>query len=117
MDIVDHFITHYGLVIIGVIECFLIGWLFKASRLREHITHAGENKLNGWWDICVRFITPLVLTGLLINDLIGEVSKPYEGYSWIAILLIGRDWLVAALIVSLFIAMRPWKKQIEELED
>jgi len=49
--------------------------------------------------------------------LIGEVSKPYEGYSWIAILLIGRDWLVAALIVSLFIAMRPWKKQIEELED
>lgn len=116
VDIVDHFITHYGLVIIGLIECILIGWIFKAGKLREHINHAGEMKLNAGWDICVRFITPVVLIALLVNDFMGEISAPYEGYSWIAILLIGRDWLLAALIVSLFIAMRPWKKDLSELE-
>ncbi len=51
---------------------------------------------------------------LLINDLRTEISTPYEGYSWMAILMIGRDWLVVALIVALFIAMRPWKKHWEK---
>ncbi len=31
-----------------------------------------------------------------------------------AILMVGRDWLIVALIVSLFISMRPWKKHWEK---
>ena len=53
---------------------------------------------------------------LLVKDLIGELSKPYEGYSWIAIILLGRDWLLLALIVALFVAMRSWKKEKEYFE-
>jgi len=116
IDIVDHFVTHYGLVVIGLIECFVIGWLFKASKLREHINHASGRVLTPFWDVCIKFITPLVLVILMINDLRTEVTVPYEGYSWLAILMIGRDWLMVALIVSLFIAMRPWKRELEEVE-
>ena len=73
--------------------------------------------LNAFWDVCIKVITPLVLIMLLINDLKTELSAPYEGYSWIAILMVGRDWLVIALIISLFIAMRPWKRELEEVEE
>jgi len=114
IDIVDHFITHYGLVGIGLIECILIGWIFKASKLREHINHAAGKSLNAFWDICIKVVTPLVLVWLLINDLRTEVSVPYEGYSWMAILMIGRDWLMIALIISLFIATRPWKRGLKD---
>ncbi len=114
IDIVDHFITHYGLVLIGLMECIVIGWIFKASKLRKHIDTASGKVLSGSWDVCIRFVTPLVLGMLLINDLNGELAKPYEGYPWMALLMIGRDWLMVALIVSLFIAMRPWKRALEE---
>jgi len=76
LDIVDHFVTHYGLVVIGILECILIGWIFKASRLREHINHAGQISMTKMWDFCIRFIAPIVLTILLINSLHKEVSSP-----------------------------------------
>lgn len=116
IDIVDHFITHYGLVIVGILECILIGWIFKASKLREHISHAAGISMTKWWDISIKFVTPLVLFILLVNDLGKEISSPYEGYPWMAIVLIGRDWLLAALIVSLVIAGKPWRVDIHKTE-
>ncbi len=114
VDIVDHFITHYGLVIVGIIECVLIGWIWKADRLREHINHVSDKKLLPFWDICVRFITPIVLIILLIYDLFTEVSAPYGDYPWLAIILIGRDWLIVTMIISFLVAMRPWKKELQQ---
>jgi len=31
LDITDHFVTHYGLIFGGIIECIIIGWVFIAS--------------------------------------------------------------------------------------
>ena len=117
VDIVDHFITHYGLVVIGIIECVLVGWILKSQKLRDHIDHVTQGSLSPIWDVCVRFVTPLVLGILLVNDLIKEVAQPYGGYPWMAIVLIGRDWLLAALIISLFVAARSWKRDLEIVEN
>jgi neurotransmitter:Na+ symporter, NSS family len=35
LDIVDHFINHYGLVLAGLLECVFIGWVLKARTLRN----------------------------------------------------------------------------------
>lgn len=112
LDIVDHFINQYGLVVGGFLECLLVGWIFKASRLREHINHAGEIILSRAWDICVKFITPAVLLFLIFNSLSQEIVKPYGGYSWVAIIMIGRDWLMLALIAALFVSVRGWKRDL-----
>ncbi len=114
VDIVDHFITHYGLVIIAILECVLIGWIFKASRLREHINHAGGIVMSRLWDVSIRYVTPLVLLGLLVHDLSREVSRPYEGYPWSALIGIGHMWLVVALICAFLVAMRPWKRKLAD---
>jgi len=116
IDIADHFITHYGLVVIGLLECLLIGWVFKASKLREHINQAAEKSLNSFWDVCIKVIIPLVLLILLAYDLMSELSAPYEGYSWTAILLIGPVWLIAALIISVFVSKVPWKQTLQETD-
>ncbi|MCB9747265.1 MAG: sodium-dependent transporter [Candidatus Omnitrophica bacterium] len=115
VDIVDHFITHYGLVIIGILECVAIGWIFKAKKLREHMIAAGGTFLHGsLWDICVKYVTPIILIGLLVKDFWTEITTAYEGYPWLAILLIGRDWLVVALFAALLLSMRRWKKEVVE---
>ena len=32
--------------------------------------------------------------------------------AWIALILIGRDWLIFTLMAALLVAMRPWRKAI-----
>ena len=113
VDILDHFITHYGLVIVAILECVLVGWIFKASRLREHINHAGGIVMSRLWNFSIRFLTPGVLVGLLIHDVFKEVSNPYEGYPWGALIGIGHMWLAVALVAAFLIAMRPWKRVLK----
>ena len=117
IDIVDHFITHYGLVTIGILQCILVGWILKSQKLREHINHSAKWTLSKLWDFCVRFLTPAVLAILLINDIVKETAKPYGNYSWMAVILIGRDWLLAALIVSLFISARSWRINLADRKE
>ncbi len=113
VDIVDQFVTHYGLVIIALLECVAVGWVFQSQKLRKHIDSAGNTKLSPIWDSCIRFIIPAVLIILLLNDLKAEIAAPYEGYSRVATLMIGRDWLIFALIASLLIFLQPWKKELK----
>lgn len=117
VDIVDHFVTHYGLVVVGILECLLIGWIFKARKLREHIQHAGQKTLNRMWDFLIRYVIPLVLVVLLIHDLVEEFSRPYEGYPGAVLIGVGQNWLVAALIVALFVSNRAWKKDLATTDE
>ena len=54
--------------IIGIFECIIIGWIFKASKLREHINHSGKIVLTKWWDVSIKFVVPAILLMLLIKD-------------------------------------------------
>ncbi len=114
IDIVDHFVNHYGLVLAGLLECILLGWVYKTKRLREHIDHASSTKISWWWDYSVKLVIPTVLIVLLVNSLIKEFSAAYEGYPVLSLVLLGRDWLVATLFAGVLISMRRWKVAPEE---
>lgn len=109
LDIVDHFLTHYGLMVVGIAECVLVGWFFKTDVLRKHINKISSIKLGIWWDFLIKFFVPLVLGIILVGDLYNELKTPYEGYSWTSLILIGWDWLLITLIVAFIIGMKPWK--------
>jgi len=111
LDIVDHFLTHYGLVVVGILECILIGWCFKLKVLRNHINRISSIQLGVWWDILIKYFVPLVLGIILFGDLYNELRKPYGGYSWASLILIGRDWVLLTLIAAFIIASRPWKTE------
>ncbi|MBN2701057.1 MAG: sodium-dependent transporter [Methylothermaceae bacterium] len=111
LDIVDHFITHYGLVTVGILECLVIGWLFDLPMLRDHINRISSVQLGGIWDILIKGFVPLVLMVILIGDLYQDLRVPYGGYDWTALILIGRDWLLFTLVLAFFLATRPWRTQ------
>ncbi|MHC4130932.1 MAG: sodium-dependent transporter [Planctomycetota bacterium] len=114
IDIVDHFINHYGLVLAGVFECIIIGWIYKAAKLREHIDHASSIKISSWWDYIIKAFIPVVLIALIINSLINELSAPYEGYPPLSLVVIGRDWLIITLFFALIVAFKSWKIEPSE---
>lgn len=111
LDIVDHFLTHYGLVIVGILECFLVGWFFNLELIRKHINKVSSIQIGAWWSFLVKFFVPAILLIILIGDLYNEFRKPYGGYSWTSIIIIGRDWVLGTLIAAFFIASRPWKTE------
>jgi len=109
---VDHFLSEHGLFIACALQCILIGWIFGAARLREYVNSLSIWRVGRWWEWAMRFLIPGVLILLLVNGLGKEFTRPYGGYPWLAILLIGRDWLLVTLIVALFVAARPWRKPL-----
>jgi NSS family neurotransmitter:Na+ symporter len=109
LDIVDHFLTHYGLVVVGVIECVLVGWLFNLKILQDHINRVSSIKLGAGWSFLIRFFIPAVLGIILAGDIYNELQKPYEGYSWSAIIGIGVAWICLSLTAAFILATRPWK--------
>ena len=111
LDIVDHFLTHYGLVIVGIIECVVIGWMFDLPMLRRHINRISSIRLGKYWDYLIKGFVPLALMIIILGDLYQDFSQPYGGYSWTALILIGRDWLLLNLALAVFLASRPWKTE------
>ena len=111
LDIADHFLTHYGLLIVATAECVLVGWLFNIKIIRQHINRISSIKVGGGWEFFIKVFTPAVLLGLLSIDFYHELSEPYGGYSWAAVVLIGIVWLLINLLVAFILATRPWKTE------
>ena len=98
LDIVDHFVTNFNLVIIGMLQAILVGWIYGANKLRNYINEVSDIKVGKWWNFAIRIFIPLALLFLLVNQLITEIKVPYESYPMWALSI---GWLV--VIVPLFI--------------
>lgn len=108
LDIADHFITNYGLVTGGLLECLIIGWILKASVLREHVSRLGT-AVPPLWDILVKFITPLILIYLLYLSLAGDLAENYGGYPTSRLLLYGIGLMLVCFVVAVFLSLIPWR--------
>ncbi|MFQ5543527.1 MAG: sodium-dependent transporter [Nitrospiria bacterium] len=112
LDIVDHFLTHFGLIVVGLLEVVLVGWLFQLEKVRRHINAVSEMKLGPWWSFLIKYFIPLVLVFILCFDLVNEFQKPYAGYSLSALILIGVNWLLMTLLVAFFLAKKRKKMSV-----
>jgi len=110
LDIADHFITNYGLVIGGLLECLIIGWILKASVLRKHISRLGT-VIPPLWDVLIKFVTPAILTYLLYLSFAGDLAENYEGYPTGQLLVYGVGLIFVCLAVALVLALVPWKPE------
>lgn len=93
LDIVDRFVTHYGLITVGVLEAILVGYFLKPRFVRDHLNHHGRVRLTGRWDLAVMVVVPALLCAGIILDLSQDLRGPYGNYPWAAIGLLGWGWL------------------------
>jgi NSS family neurotransmitter:Na+ symporter len=108
LDIADHFITNYGLVVGGILECIIIGWFLKTKVLRDHINRFGLG-VHRIWDFFIKYTTPAVLLYLLYLSIKGDLAENYEGYKTTHLLLYGVGWLTICLVVAIVLSLLPWK--------
>lgn len=105
LDIVDHFIANFGLVMIGLVECLILGWMYTLSKLRDHANETSEIQIGRWWDILIKFVIPFILFLLLTIAIVDNITNPYLGYPWWVIVLGGVTPCLAIFLLS-FIFMK-----------
>lgn len=61
LDLVDHFITTYGLVLVAICEVLIVGWLFPAHRLRSHLDQYHVFRFGKTFSVAMRLLITSIL--------------------------------------------------------
>ncbi len=95
LDIVDKFVNSYGLIVVGLVECIVLGWIIGPKKIRDHVNGLSEIKVGGWFDFCVKYLTPAALIFILVYNLVIDLKVPYGGYpqwalnvGWVMVILL-----------------------------
>jgi NSS family neurotransmitter:Na+ symporter len=105
IDIADHFITNYGITVVGFLECIVIGYVLGAKKARTYINQVSEMQIGIWWDIFIKFLTPAFLGISLVSQFVSFVKKGYGGYPiWTA--YTGMGIIVILAVAAIILAKR-----------
>ncbi len=100
LDIVDHFVTSYNLLLVGICQSILVGWVYGAEKLRRYINQVSDWQVGKWWNLAIKYVNPLVLAVLLTTQFSKDISIPYQGYpTW----ALGIGWSVVIVPLLLFL--------------
>ncbi len=99
LDLVDHFANNVGIMVGALVEVVLMAWLLnKVPSVREYVNVKSDFTIGQWFDVCIRFVTPVMLAIILATKLQALFTEGYGGYD----LTLG--WVVmGALLVFGFI--------------
>jgi len=134
LDLIDHWAFSYGLLIVGLLECLIIGWGMGIHKLREQINSTSKVRLGEWFDWLIKLVIPAIIVFVLTyniingemgdNGLYGKKYVPHYTTSegslldsvmknshWLALVV----WLFGVIGVSLVLTMaRAENSQTEE---
>lgn len=102
VDLVDHWAFSYGLLIVGLLECLLIGWIFGVKRLRESINAHSRWKLGTGYDVLIRFVIPALILFVLGWSVMVEFRDGLYGSSYGPNFADAFRWMVSSPLVVLF---------------
>ncbi len=111
LDIVDRWMSNYGLALVGLLECIAVGYFFHLDELKDYINEHSEIQVHNWFDAFIKVITPGILIFLLANQFLTDITETYGGYDGVlthAVTLAGWGWF-AVLICGALLLSRHYK--------
>ncbi len=109
IEIIDYSISNFALVIVGLFECILFGYIYKAERIRGFANFSSEIKVGRWFDFMLKFFAPAVLTFILLSSFVQLATHGYKDYpSWS--ISAGLLLVVLLLLISIWMG-RKWKRE------
>jgi NSS family neurotransmitter:Na+ symporter len=111
IDLIDHWAFGYGLLIVGLVECLVLGWLLPIGRLREELNRNSRFQLPKAFDWMIKLVIPLFLVYVLGASILGEARG---FYGWRPELTGGQvlpvacflAWLLGTLSISAWLAFQ-----------
>jgi neurotransmitter:Na+ symporter, NSS family len=103
LDLVDYFINNVALLASCLIELIVIGWLLKISDIRDYANDISDFSIGKWFEICIRFISPIMLAVILATNLWKTFNEGYGGYEMSDLLMLGWGLVAAMFVVAVII--------------
>ncbi len=116
LDIVDRFMNHFGLTLVVLGECIIVGWIFKAKNMRHFINSRSDGKIGIWWDIRIQLILPAFILLMLGFEIYHRILEPYGEFGLRSHEFVW-GWLVVILlfVVSFILAKVKGSQDYESL--
>jgi NSS family neurotransmitter:Na+ symporter len=118
LDIVDHFINLFGILLVAIVSMVTVSWGLRAlPDLAAHLNEISSVRLGTWWRVLIGVVAPLALTYVLadafytdLTTTYGDPAAPYP--SWMINVF---GWGTAAAVGVLgFVAARVrWRDDTE----
>jgi NSS family neurotransmitter:Na+ symporter len=110
LDIVDHFINQFGILLVAVVSMLVIAWGVRAlPLLAAHLNHGGSVPIGAWWRVLISVVAPLALAYVLVRALLDDLETPYGDYPQWMLLTFGWGAAVAVVVVGFAAARIPWR--------
>ena len=112
LDIVDNWMSNYGLAAVGLLECIAVAYFFRHQEIEEFANARSEIHLGGWFELFIKYVTPAVLVFLLGVRFTEDMTSTYGGYDSIlpwAVSVAGWGVLITLLVIALALG-RNWTK-------
>lgn len=119
LDIVDHFVNQFGILLVAVVSMVLATWAVNAlPLLARHLNLTGSWKLGRGWYAMIGVITPLVLGYVLLRAFIDDIKTPYGDYPAWMLLTFGWGAAFACVLFAQMASAVPWRSGTSlEVED
>ena len=119
LGIIDGFVNGtWGIAFMGLLECVVLGWLWRIETLRRHANSRSDWKLGKWWDYLIRLVIPIVLGTLffwqLFDDILAEsgLLRGAEG-NWILGNCVGLGVVGLAPILAVVLSLAKGRREVE----
>ncbi len=102
LDIVDNWTNMFNLILIGVLECIAVGWLFDTRKVLKEVNRNTKNfKMPAFWFITsIKFISPIALAGLFTWNLYDLFANKQGHYGYALWAEIAGGWAVSVLVFA-----------------
>lgn len=111
LDVFDHFINQYGIVLAALTMLIVFGWALRRLPLfQRHANAVSSIRLGTWWRITLGVVTPVLLGLMMWDSLRTELTQNYEGYPTGFLLAAGWGVAIGAIVFGVIMALLPWKR-------
>ncbi|BFZ19235.1 hypothetical protein BsWGS_22274 [Bradybaena similaris] len=95
-QLIDWYFSVFTVLMVGILECVVVAWIYGADRFLDDLTLMLSRRPPYLFVVLWRFVTPLLLLGLLITTLLIYRPPSYEGYEYGAG-AVAFGWIVASV--------------------
>lgn len=111
LDIVDHFVGNYGIALIGLIEVIVLGYVYKVEKMRLEVNKYSDFHVGKWWEILIKYITPVLLGYMTITNIITEFKESYGGHPLLARIIFGWAIAIGIFVIGMYLSKKPWPNE------
>lgn len=116
LDIVDHFINQYGILLVAVASMVVVAWALRAlPTLAGHLNRFGSLRVGRSWFALVAVIAPAALTYVLVDAFVTDLDTPYGGgdYPGWMVDVLGWGSAVAAIVFGVIATLVRWRPETD----